>query len=562
VFRSGNGGNSWSALDLGAVRAAFVNDLAIDRTDSNRLYAVGGSWLNATTANGGIYRSVDGGANWTVIDAGLPPPQTAGSTPIGRVRKVALDPRSCLAPPPTGPCVSGPLRTGYVVADGVFTTGPNALIVYKSTNLHEIAPTWAAANSGLPVPPVGANALDLRGRAIAIDPVNPQILYLGTELTFVGSAPPSGVANGVFKSTNGGTTWTQSSNGLPTWTGSNTTRLNVFALAIDPTNPSTIYAAAARSGSDRSSQAGVYKSTDGGANWSSVRDGLVGVSVRALLVDPANPQVVYAGGTGTLSNPGGVFRTVNGGNTWNSRSIGLPADAVFSLLLDAGNTNPQRVLAGTNAGVWELTQIPDGDRDAANTPIEDGAPNGGDGNSDGIADSLQNAVASVTGPILPLPDEPANQRPEGRSNYVSMGGGAALARNGGGCIQINDANVFDAVVFPDDLDPQGRAFRYPFGLVGLSLPDCIGTTVRIVFHDANFNPQDWRWRNYGPTTPGNDGTFDWYTFPQATLIDARTWEVQLDAAALGNWRSDPESILFRGGPAFLSDRLFRDGFEP
>jgi hypothetical protein len=153
-------------------------------------------------------------------------------------------------------------------------------------------------------------------------------------------------------------------------------------------------------------------------------------------------------------------------------------------------------------------------------------------------------------------------RPEGRSNYVSMGGGATLFAKGGGCTQINDAVVFDAVVFPDDLDAQGRVRRYPFGLVGLSLPDCTATTIRFVYHDANFNAQDWTWRNYGPAVPGNDGTFDWYAYPQATLVDAKTWDVQLAATAVGNWRSDAESILFRGGPAYLSDRVFRDGFEP
>jgi hypothetical protein len=571
VFRSINGGATWVSLDLEDVQAAAIEDIQVDPTSSARVYAVGSSWSDLTTANAGIYRSTDNGANWSVIGSGLPTPAVPGSAPIGVVRRLVLDPRSCEAPPQSGPCLSCPLRTGYVVADGVPTPGPNALIVYKSTNLHLSTPTWSAANSGLPVPPVGANVQGLRGRALAIDPVNPQILYLGTELAFIGSSPPTGIINGLFKSTNGGATWTHASNGLPSWSGSNTTKLNVFAIAVDPSNPSTVYAAAARSGVDRSSDASVYKSTDGGASWSNTGDGLVGASIRTLVIDPANPQTIYAGATGTISNPGGVFRSVNGGNNWNSRSIGLPADAVFALLVDRGNTNPQRVLAGTNAGVWELTQIPDGDRDAANTPVEDGAPNGGDGNADGIADSAQALVASVTGPILPIPNAAANVvlRPKGRSNYVTMGGGATLAAKGGGCPRLNDAHVFDADVYPEDVTGSGRQRTYPLGLISVSIPNCTTFELRVTFHDAElfegFDTLDWSWRNFGPNTRGDDGSLAWYPFIESASIDPqdpRTWILTLDASAIGNWRSDDESILFRGGPAYLPERIFRDGFEP
>lgn len=570
IFRSINGGVTWGALDLDAVQAASIEDVQVDPTSAARVYAVGASWADLTTANAGIYRSTNSGGAWSVIGSGLPSPVVAGSAPVGVVRKFVLDPRSCATPPTSGPCTAGPLRTGYIVADGINNPGGTALIVYRSVNLDATTPTWSAANGGLTQPPVGTSHF-IRGRTLAIDPVNPQVLYLGTEIVHPGSAPITGLTNGLFKSTNGGTTWVHASNGLPTWTGSNTTKLNVFAIAVDPSNPSTVYASVARGGVDRSSDASVYKSTDGGMSWIDTGDGLVGTSIRTLVIDPANPQTVYAGGTGTISNPGGVFRSVNGGANWNSRSIGLPADAVFALLVDRGNTNPQRVLAGTNAGVWELTQIPDGDRDAANTPVEDAAPNAGDGNGDGIADSAQALVASVTGPILPIPGALANAvfRPLGRSNYVTMGGGATFAIEGGGCPRLNDAHVFDADVFPDDATASGRQRTYPLGLVSVSIPNCTQFELRVTFHDAalfgGFDGVDWSWRNYGPNTPGDDGSLAWYPFIESATIDPqdpRTWILTLSAAAVGNWRSDNESILFRGGPAYLPDRTFRDGFEP
>ncbi len=68
----------------------------------------------------------------------------------------------------------------------------------------------------------------------------------------------------------------------------------VFALAIDPATPSTLYAG--------TFGGGVFKSTDSGGSWSAVNTGLTNTSVRALAIDPATPSTLYAGTLG-----GGVF---------------------------------------------------------------------------------------------------------------------------------------------------------------------------------------------------------------------------------------------------------------
>ena len=61
---------------------------------------------------------------------------------------------------------------------------------------------------------------------------------------------------------------------------------DVFALAIDPTNPSTLYA-----GTNR----GVFKSTDMGSTWAEINNGLTSFGVLGLAVDPTNPSTLYAG---------------------------------------------------------------------------------------------------------------------------------------------------------------------------------------------------------------------------------------------------------------------------
>src|SRR5207249_2489162 len=91
---------------------------------------------------------------------------------------------------------------------------------------------------------------------------------------------------------------------------------SILALAIDPTTPSTLYAAT-RSG-------GVFKSTDGGGSWTDVNMGLTNLDVHAVAVDPTNGNVVYAGVT-PHSFPGatGIFKSTDGGGSWSPASAGV-----------------------------------------------------------------------------------------------------------------------------------------------------------------------------------------------------------------------------------------------
>ena len=97
-------------------------------------------------------------------------------------------------------------------------------------------------------------------------------------------------------------------------------------------------------------------------------------------------------------------------------------------------------------------------------------------------------------------------------------------------------------------------------MVGFALPACSLATVRVIFHGAAFDAR-WTWRNHGPRRPGDEASFGWYTFAGARLLDAETWDLVIDAARQGNYRPDPDDILFLGGPAFLPDVVFGNGFE-
>ena len=214
----------------------------------------------------------------------------------------------------------------------------NPAILYAGTSSGVFRTTdaganWSDSSTGLP------NSSDVY--ALAIDPSNPAVVYAGTGGT-------SNTARGIFKSTDGGASWTDSSNGLthPLISG-----LGVGALAIDPSNPAIVYAG---TGTGTFTAAGIFKTTDGGATWTATNTGLPDVfTVHALAIDPSNPAIVYAGtGTGT---PGGVFKTIDGGASWTASSTGLP-DFPYVDTLAIDPSDPATLYAGTEgAGVFKST---------------------------------------------------------------------------------------------------------------------------------------------------------------------------------------------------------------
>src|SRR5262249_8782806 len=156
--------------------------------------------------------------------------------------------------------------------------------------------------------PPGAGAM----AEVAVDPRAPTTVYAG-----------GGPSNrGMFKSTNGGATWTAINNGLSI-TGFPT--LTIDGLVVDPQNPSTLYVGAGPA-------AGVFKSADGGASWAPSNGPrnqpgeLQTISVVEMVIDPKNPNIVYAGATNGLS------KTMDGGATWARKEVGLPTNKFVQAL--------------------------------------------------------------------------------------------------------------------------------------------------------------------------------------------------------------------------------------
>jgi hypothetical protein len=163
---------------------------------------------------------------------------------------------------------------------------------------------------------------------------------VATSLAFGGPAIPctpactvyaavSGSAGGVFKSVNeGGNAVTFTSTSFP--------QTDVLSVATAPSQLSTVYAGTNGLG------AGVYVSQNSGASWSPGGSGPANTIVQALAVDPGNPSLVYAG------TSGGVFISGDGGGSW--KFSGLGATSVTSLAILNGNSSI--VFAATSGGLF------------------------------------------------------------------------------------------------------------------------------------------------------------------------------------------------------------------
>jgi photosystem II stability/assembly factor-like uncharacterized protein len=169
--------------------------------------------------------------------------------------------------------------------------------------------------------------MDVSVTALAIDPANPAALYAGT------TRPP----RGVIKSTDSG----------KTWAGTALTDVDISVLALDPTNSKILYGGTSAPYPDGTP--GMFKSIDGGATWSGIGAGLEGIvgtrtPITALVLDPQF-SVLYLGTAG-----GGVFKSIDGGANWTAFNDGLPSLDIRALAVSADGSGA--VYAGTPGGVF------------------------------------------------------------------------------------------------------------------------------------------------------------------------------------------------------------------
>lgn len=367
VFRSGNGGVSWTSVSIVA-DTAFVNSFvaigttlfagtnngAVYRSTNNgvnwtsiynvvsggqvsSLAAVGNTLFAAIS--GAIHRSADNGANWVTVNNGLGNPSVSNLAVIGTVLFAGAG--------------NGVFRTTNNGANwtqinnsGAYALAVSGTTLYASIGQYQVSRSTDNGASWMQVgslPGYYITSITLNGASLFVSTsngayrtidnganwteMNNGLDYLSTQaLTVIGTTVFIGTAGGVYSTTDNGVNWTHLNNGIGS--------VPVSVLAL---NGTTLFAGA--------SSNGIYRSLDNAANWNLMRDG--------VSLQPHVYAFAVSGSGFHAATDKGVFRSTNNGTTWVPINNGLGQQPIPIYALTA---NGATLFAGTSTnGVFRST---------------------------------------------------------------------------------------------------------------------------------------------------------------------------------------------------------------
>jgi photosystem II stability/assembly factor-like uncharacterized protein len=231
----------------------------------------------------------------------------------------------------------GPTRGGRARALSGVPSQPNVFYigfdnggVWRST---DYGSTWQPIFDDQPTGSIGA---------IAVAPSDPNIIYVGTGAGII--RPDLAVGDGVYKSTDGGRTWTH--------LGLRDTQM-IAMIDVDPRDPNRLFVAALGHPYGPNAERGVFRSTDGGQTFTNVLFKDEYTSGNDVRIDPSDPNTVYATlwqqqqsfieGQGFGGAGNGIFKSTDGGTTWRQLTDGLPSIIQANIALSP--SNPRRLYA-------------------------------------------------------------------------------------------------------------------------------------------------------------------------------------------------------------------------
>lgn len=280
IYKSENNGNSWEHLFYNSP-VISIGDLAIDPNNSSVLYAGTGEANSSSFSfpGNGIYKSIDRGQSW----------HHSGLTESSYFGRIIID-------------YSDSERIFTAACGSLFSSGPHRGI-YRSNNSGE---NWE-------------QVLFVTDSTSAIDlvqhPTNPDILYasMWERIRGLNYRRSGGPSSGIYKTVDGGDSWIELTNGLP-----QDEFVGRIGIDISISNPDILYAFYDKqmSEDDENSFNGIYKSENGGENWTQTNDQNLESMNRSfgwyfgqIRIDPTDPDIAYALGVE-------MAKTVDGGDSW------------------------------------------------------------------------------------------------------------------------------------------------------------------------------------------------------------------------------------------------------
>jgi photosystem II stability/assembly factor-like uncharacterized protein len=315
IYAGTAGGGLWKSVDGGLqFKSVFdkynqsIGAVAVDPAKPATVWVgTGETWVrNSVSVGDGIYRSTDGGENWTRL----------GLDATERIARIVVDPRDG--------------NTVFACATGhLFDDHPDRG-VYRTKDGGK---TW---DKVLYVAP------DVGCADLAIDAQTPNVLYAGMwqfrrTPSFFTSGGPKG---GLFRSTDGGTTWQPVRKGMPSGD------VGRISIAVAPSKPGVVYATV------EAAKTALYRSDDRGESWAEVNSSSL-VNSRPfyfsrMIVDPADAERVYKmGQIAAVSNDGG--RTFSGLGSLSAFGSSYHSD-VHDIWVNPKNT--EQMVIGTDGGIY------------------------------------------------------------------------------------------------------------------------------------------------------------------------------------------------------------------
>ncbi|MFI4969593.1 MAG: WD40/YVTN/BNR-like repeat-containing protein [Lysobacterales bacterium] len=294
VYKSTDGGDTWT--HMGLPNSERIAKIIVDPRDGNTVYACVPGKLWSDSSERGLYKTGDGGRNWSLV--------LKGANPSTGCASLALD--------PTDPNVVFAGTWDFRRKGWTFRSGGESADAASGSGLYRSADgghSWTeitdAANKGFPKKPYGRIA-------VTIAPSDAKIVYAFVEST----------DSALYRSDDGGRTWDKRDKSqMMVW------RPFYFAsLIVDPKNPDRLF----------KPDLALIQSLDGGKSFANVGGGAHG-DFHAVWIDPADTQHVIAG------DDGGLWYSYDGGNKW-WKANNLPISQFYHVSVD--NSDPFHVYGG------------------------------------------------------------------------------------------------------------------------------------------------------------------------------------------------------------------------